>query len=524
MPVRVRTGALTGIAGLPVSVEVVINRGLPGYHLVGLPGTEVRESRERVLSALRHGGVRVPPGRITVNLAPAGVRKSGASFDLAIALGIAAAVEGWSVEGAVAARLRSVFLGELSLFGELRPVRGLLPVLLDVAGRGRRTAIVPAMQLREAELVPGLQVVAARDLAEVLDWCRRGCEPERPEPACRQEPRDGAGALASGSVAAAEGGQVAAAAVAACAELARLTGQELARKVAVVAATGRHNLLLVGPPGAGKTRLARLLADLQPPLEPDEALTVTRIHSAAGLLAMSALAGRRPCRAPHHTVTQAGLLGGGPGLRPGEVTLAHGGLLFLDELAEFQPAVLDVLRQPLQEGHVTVSRGAGHRRFPAAFQLVAASNPCRCGYHGSSVRTCRCPPRERTRYLGRLSGPLLDRIDLFAEMSVWRGAFSAPAPAPVGAGWREIPTWEVMVEARRRLVAWSREAGAPQAAGNGAFMDEARRALGLSLRAVVRCQAVAATVAALDAVDVVEESHLREALEFRRELLIDPAG
>jgi predicted ATPase with chaperone activity len=196
----------TGIAGLPVSVEVVINRGLPGYHLVGLPGTEVRESRERVLSALRHGGVRVPPGRITVNLAPAGVRKSGASFDLAIALGIAAAVEGWSVEGAVAARLRSVFLGELSLFGELRPVRGLLPVLLDVAGRGRRTAIVPAMQLREAELVPGLQVVAARDLAEVLDWCRRGCEPERPEPACRQEPRDGAGALASGSVAAAEGG------------------------------------------------------------------------------------------------------------------------------------------------------------------------------------------------------------------------------------------------------------------------------------------------------------------------------
>jgi predicted ATPase with chaperone activity len=230
---------------------------------------------------------------------------------------------------------------------------------------------------------------------------------------------------------------VAAAAVAACAELARLTGQELARKVAVVAATGRHNLLLVGPPGAGKTRLARLLADLQPPLEPDEALTVTRIHSAAGLLAMSALAGRRPCRAPHHTVTQAGLLGGGPGLRPGEVTLAHGGLLFLDELAEFQPAVLDVLRQPLQDGHVTVSRGTGHRRFPAAFQLVAASNPCRCGYHGSSVRTCRCPPRERTRYLGRLSGPLLDRIDLFAEMSVWRGAFSAPAPAPVGAGWRE---------------------------------------------------------------------------------------
>lgn len=522
MPVRIRTGALTGIIGQAVSVEVVISRGLPGFHLVGLPGAEVRESRERVLAALRHSGVRVPPGRITVNLAPAAMRKSGASFDLAIAVGVVAAQEGWTVGVVAPARLRAVFLGELSLFGELRAVRGLLPVLLDVAAREPRVAIVPASQLAEAELVPGLRAHGAADLAEVIAWCRQGAAPSvRRRPAAAPAvPGDGVGAVC-------DDGQV----IDACAKLARLSGQQLARKAAVVAAAGRHNLLLVGPPGAGKTRLARLLAALQGPLEPAEALTVTRIHSAAGLVAPTALARRRPCRAPHHTVTRAGLLGGGPSLRPGEVTLAHGGLLFLDELAEFQPAVLDVLRQPLEEGHVTMSRGSGQRLFPARFQLVAACNPCRCGWYGSEARACRCPPHERARYLGRLSGPLLDRFDLFVEMAAWRGAFADVAAGgdlvaadlvapPAAADWREAPTPLHLAAARRRLAAWRQAGGAPEAPGAAPFLDRARLALGMSLRGVCRCRQVAATVAALDGAVRVEESHLQEALEFRRELVL----
>ena len=520
MAVRIRTGALTGIAGLPVSAEVVISRGLPGFHLVGLPGTEVRESRERVLAALRHSGVRVPPGRITVNLAPAGVRKSGASFDLAIAVGIVAAVEGWSVEAGMAARLRAVFLGELSLFGELRPVRGLLPILLDVASREPHLAVVPASQHTEAEWAPGLRVVAADHLAEVLSWCRDGCRPPERRAAAGHHMGHHMGPHVGHAPT-----PLPSRVPEACAALGRLSGQELARKAAVVAAAGRHNLLLVGPPGVGKTRLARLLAALQAPLDGEDALTVTRIHSAAGLLASSALADRRPFRAPHHTVTRAGLLGGGASLRPGEVTLAHGGMLFLDELAEFHPAVLDVLRQPLQEGRVTISRGGGQRAFPARFQLVAASNPCRCGYLGSGLRACRCLPHERVRYLGRFSGPLLDRFDLFVEMGSWRGAFAEPPEAPSGdVGWRRNPTPGHLDEARRRLAAWRRASGAPQAPGNGRFLDQAREALGLSLRAVGRCSGIASTVAALDGSARVEEVHLREALEFRHNLVFDGSG
>ena len=512
MSTRIRTGALAGIEGLAVTAEVDISRGLPGFHLVGLPGAEVRESRERVLAALRHSGSRIPVGTITVNLAPAGIRKEGAYFDLAIAMGIVAAAEPPVRDDGRSLRSGALFIGELSLFGELRPVRGLLAIILAAARMGEKMVVVPSEQTWEAGLVQGLEVVGAGNLAEVIRWWRTGRMPKVGEtvsgPASSSPPR--------------------------CPEvsltilLAGLGGQPLVRKAAVLAAAGGHNLLMVGPPGTGKTRLARILGQMQPAMDRDLAMDVTRIHSAAGMLGETTLMDRRPFRAPHHTITRAGLIGGGHGPRPGEVTLAHGGILFLDELAQFSPAVLDVLREPMEEGFITLVRHPGRHTFPADFQLLAAMNPCRCGFLGSNLRSCRCTTAERSRYLSRLSGPLLDRFDLFVEVGPWQGKFltrkyrgkgGGPVPEGNPGVWREHPTEEILVSARQRLSDWDgtdvRKFLAPEAA---AFLDDSRLPLGLSLRGVKRCLSVARTLAALDQRDQVGKSQVREALEFRREI------
>lgn len=508
MPTNVRTGALAGIDGIEVTAEVDLSRGLPGFHLVGLPAAEVRESRQRVVAALRNSGLKVPPGRITVNLAPAGLRKEGASYDLAIALGVLAAGGG---RGGGALRRRAddtVFLGELSLFGEIRPVRGVLPIVTAAAAAGCRTAVVPVPQMGEAALVTGVTVHGADSLAQVAAWLRGEGElvvpPQAPPLPAAAAGRDRAAA-----------------------HLAALDGQALARKAALIAVAGRHNLLLCGPPGAGKTRLARLIGALQPDLAATEALEVTRIHSAAGLLGGDTLLRTRPFRAPHHTTTRAGLVGGGGALRPGEATLAHLGVLFLDELPEFAPGALDALREPLEDGAVTVVRGYGRRVYPARFQLVAATNPCRCGLLGVAERECRCSPAERRRYLGRLSGPLLDRFDLFVEVGPWAGALppgvwadDGDPAAPAAAGdWRQGAPWALLAAAHRAL-------GEPPhlAAAAAHRLDDLGRRLGLSLRAAVRCRRVATTIAVLDGAARVEPRHVDEALEFRPAAVLTEIG
>ncbi len=497
---KIRSLGVQGISGYEVTAECDLAGGLPNFDIVGLPDAAVKEARERVRAAVKNSGYAFPVGRITVNLAPANLRKSGTVYDLPILLGILTAGGQlvWKDEG------DSAFVGELSLSGTLRPVTGMLPMALAAKRAGIRSLFVPADSASEATLAEGLTVYPVETVEQLADHLS-GHKKIAPAPVWK----DKSNALP-------------------LPDFAEVRGQEQVKRVLEIAAAGGHNVLMIGPPGSGKSMLARRLPSILPPMTRWEALESTQVHSVMGLTSKERpLLSDRPFRSPHHTVSSVGMAGGGnPYPKPGEISLAHHGVLFLDEMPEFRKDVLEVLRQPMEEGKISVVRSAASETYPCRFMLVCAMNPCKCGWYGHPSGRCRCAPNEVKRYLSKLSGPLLDRIDLYAEVPALEfEALSDRSPGESSADIRARVTTARLVQSKRfedGRSACNADMGQKElrtyctldAAGEK-LMKGAYEHMGLTARSYDRILRVARTIADLDGSADILSTHLAEAIQYR---------